>query len=95
MVRIRRAFGDVLISAGALVALISLLAAFDGRVREQISLRIGSGAGASAQVAEASAALRDLTTLVVDAVRDQSIEHAPLVIFVLAATVLVLFMLRT
>jgi hypothetical protein len=27
--------------------------------------------------------------------RDQSIEHAPLVIFVLAATVLVLFMLRT
>ena len=93
--RIHRAFGDVLISVGALLALIVILAAFDGRVREQISLRIGSGARASAQVAEASAALHDLTTVVMDAVRNQSIEHAPLVIFVLAATVLVLFMLRT
>lgn len=94
MVRIRRAFGDALISAGALVALILMLAAFDGRVREQLSLRIGSGR-ASAQVVGAGAAVRDLTGVVADAVRDQSIEHAPLVIFVLAATVLVLFMLRT
>jgi hypothetical protein len=29
------------------------------------------------------------------ALRDQSIEHAPLVIFGVAATVLVLFMVRT
>jgi hypothetical protein len=33
--------------------------------------------------------------VVTEAVRDQSIEHAPLVIFVLAATVLMMFMLRT
>lgn len=94
MVRIRRAFGDALISVAALVALILMLAAFDGRVREQISLRIGSGR-ASAQVADAGAVVRNFTGVVADAVRDQSIEHAPLVIFVLAATVLVLFMLRT
>ncbi len=43
MVRIRRTFGDALISVGALVALVLMLAAFDGRVREQISLRLGSG----------------------------------------------------
>jgi len=94
MVRIRRAFGDALISVGALVALILTLAAFDGRVREQVALRIGPGR-ASAQVVDAGVVIRDLTGVVANAVRDQSIEHAPLVIFVLAATVLVLFMLRT
>ena len=94
MGRIRRAFGDALISVVALVALILMLAAFDGRVREQISLRIGSGR-ASAQVVNAGVVVRDLTGVVADAVRDQSIEHAPLVIFVLGATVLMLFMLRT
>jgi len=94
MVRTRRAFGDALISVGALVALVLMLAAFDGRVREQISLRIAPG-GASAQVEDAGVAIRDLTGVVADAVRDQSIEHAPLVIFVLAAVVLVLVMLRT
>jgi hypothetical protein len=88
----QRAFGDFLISAGALVALVLMLAAFDGRVREQISLRVSSP---SEQVAGAGVAVRDLASVVFDAVRDQSIEHAPLVIFVLAATVLLLFMLRT
>lgn len=88
----QRAFSDFLISAGALVALIVLLAAFDGRVREQISLRVSSP---STQVVGAGAALQNLASVVADAVRDQSIEHAPLVIFVLAGTVLILFMLRT
>ena len=92
MVRMQRAFSDFLISAGALVALIVLLAAFDGRVREQISLRVSSP---STQVVGAGAALQNLASVVADAVRDQSIEHAPLVIFVLAGTVLILFMLRT
>jgi hypothetical protein len=94
MVRIRRAFGDTLISVGALAALVLMLAAFDGRVREQMSLRLAPG-HASAQLAGASVALRDLSAVVVEAVHDQGIEHAPLVIFVLAATVLLLFMLRT
>ena len=94
MVRIPRAFSDVLISAGALLALVVMLAAFDVRVREQISLRVGAGRP-STQVADAGVAIRDVASVIVTAVRDQSIEHAPLVIFVLAATVLVLFMLRT
>ena len=95
MVRIKRAFGDALISVAALITLMVMLAAFDVRVREQISMRIGSGRAASAQVADAGVMIRDLTSVVTEAVRDQSIEHAPLVIFVLAATVLMLFMLRT
>jgi hypothetical protein len=93
-VRIPRAFSDVLISVAALLTLIVMLAAFDVRVREQLSLRVGAGSS-STQVADASVAIRDVVSVVVAAVRDQSIAHAPLVIFVLAATVLVLFMLRT
>ena len=90
----RRAFSDTLISVMALGALVLILAAFDVRVREQISLRVGPGR-TSAQVADAGMAIRDVARVAVSAVRAQSIEHAPLVIFVLAATVLVLFMLRT
>ena len=39
--------------------------------------------------------VRDLTSVIAGAARDQSLEHAPLLIFALAATVLVLLMLRT
>ena len=90
----RRGFGDVLMSLGALLVLMFMLAAIDGRVREQISLRLGSGT-TSAQVADAGATVRNLAGVVFVAVRDQSIEHAPLVLFVIAALVLVFFMLRT
>jgi hypothetical protein len=94
MTSINRRFGDVLISIGALGSLLLLLAAFDPRMREQIALRLGSG-DPGGQVAEAGATIRNLGLVVLDAIQSQSIEHAPLVIFVLAATVLVLFMLRT
>lgn len=90
----RRAFSDTLISVMALGALVLILASFDDRIREQITLGVSPG-HASAKVADASATVSNLTGAVVVAMRDQSIEHAPLVIFVLAATVLVLFMLRT
>lgn len=90
----KRAIGDALISVGALCALIAMLATFDARVREQIMMRVGVGQPA-AQVADAEATVRTLASVVFVAARDQSIEHAPLVIFVLLATVLLLFMLRT
>jgi hypothetical protein len=90
----RRRAGDVLISMGALSALLITLVLIDGRVREQVSMRIG-GAQASADLVNAGSAVRDVVTVVFEAARDQSIEHAPMFIFVLVATVLVLFMLRT
>jgi hypothetical protein len=93
MAQTRRVFGDAIISIAGLAALVLLLATFDERVREQISLRVGMG-GAS-QIADAEATVRSLTLTLVDAVRDQSLEHSPLVIFVLAAVVLTLVMLRT
>ena len=92
--RKRCAFRDALISAGGVLVLLAALVAVDGRVREQIALRMSPGR-ASAQVVETGATVRDLTAVMFDAARDQSIEHAPLVLFVLGGTVLLLFMLRT
>jgi hypothetical protein len=81
-----------MLSVGALAIVLFTLVSVDERVREQFSLRM---ADPSAQLASASTQVRDLTSVIVEAARDQSIEHAPLMIFVLAAVVLLLFMLRT
>jgi hypothetical protein len=85
--------GDAVLSVGALGVLITVLAAMDQRMREQVMLRIHGDP--SAQLSSASATLRSLTAIVVKSVHDQSIEHAPMVIFVLLAVVLLVFMLRT
>jgi hypothetical protein len=89
----RRTFNDALISVGALAALLLTLVAADDRVREQLSARFSGGP--SQQIANASSQVSDLMTVVATAARHQSLEHAPLMLFVVAATVLVLFMLRT
>ena len=89
----RRAFGEALMSTGALAILLLVLVAVDDRVREQISLRVA--ARSTVELASAGERVRDLTTVIAEAVRDQSVEHAPLLIFTLSAFVLVMFMLRT
>lgn len=89
----RRAFGEMLMSAGAVAVLLAALILFDDRVREQISLRVSSHP--TAELAAAGEQVKGLTEIVLDAARDQTIGHAPLVIFTLAATILVIFMLRT
>lgn len=88
----RRGFSEALLSAATLAVLLLVLVAADDRVRDQFTLRMSRP---SVEVADASHRVRDLTTVIVGAVRDQSIEHAPMVIFALAAGVLTLFMLRT
>jgi hypothetical protein len=81
--------------AGAGVAAVVLgLAVIDDRVRDQLAMLM-SGRGPTAEMIGAGTWLEDLVALVVQAVRDQSMAHAPLVIFALAALVLVLLMLRT
>ena len=89
----RRAFGDAMISLGAVLLLVMMLVTIDPRVREQVSGAWG-GPG-SPRVATISSQMREVTSVVVTAARDHSIDNAPLMIFALAATVLVLFMLRT
>jgi hypothetical protein len=90
----QRAFGDALISGGALAALLTALVAVDDRIRQQLSLRF-TGASVSSEVMHAGSGARELVAVVVQVAKDQSLDHAPLMIFVLAASVLVLFMLRT
>jgi hypothetical protein len=49
----------------------------------------------TARIADAGAQIENVSTVMFKAARYQSVEHAPLVIFGVAATILVLFMLRT
>jgi hypothetical protein len=89
----RRAFREVLMSAGTVMILLLVLIAADDRVREQFSQRVV--ARPSAELAGAGRRVGDVTTVIAEAIREQSLGHAPLLIFALVATVLVLFMLRT
>jgi hypothetical protein len=89
----RRAWGEVLMSVGTVTTLLLVLIAVDPRVREQLSTRVISRP--SVELAAAGQHARDFTSVIVEVARDQSSTHAPLLIFALAGTVLVLFMLRT
>jgi hypothetical protein len=90
----RRAVSDALISMGALAVLLLALVSVDDRVRERITNMLAAPPS-SAQIVGAGETIREVSAIVVSAARDQSIEHAPLMIFAAAATVLVLFMVRT
>ena len=91
--RLRRFGGDVLASAGVIAIVIAVLVSFDVRVREQAqaAIRAASPSG----VGNARGLLGDIATTMLDALRTQSIEHAPLLIFVVVGTVLLLCMVRT
>ena len=90
----RRALGDAAISLFALIALLVALVSVDDRVRERVASVVGTTPNTS-QLVGAGREISSLVTLVFDALKDQSVAHAPLVIFAVAATVLVLFMVRT
>jgi hypothetical protein len=89
----RRAYREVLMSVGAVGIIVLTLTAFDDRVRDQVSLRVM--AHPAAQAATVGYQVRDLTSVIVQAARDQSFGHGPLLIFALVSAVLLLFMLRT
>jgi hypothetical protein len=80
-------------SVGTVAILLLALICFDDRVREQVMQRFV--AHPTTELSSAGRQVSDLTTVIVKAARDQSLGHAPLLIFTLAAAVLVLFMLRT
>ena len=80
-------------SAGGVAILLLALIAFDDRVRDHVTRRIV--AHPSAELSSVGRQVSDFTSVIAIAARDQSIGHAPLLIFTLATAVLVLFMLRT
>jgi hypothetical protein len=89
----RRSFAGTLSTLGGLCALALGLAAIDERVREGMA-RLFTLRSASGELATFGGRFRELAEIAFIAIRDQSIEQAPLVIFGLAALVLLLFMLR-
>ena len=90
-VGMQRVFGDAVISISAMLALLMMLVAIDPRVRIQFASAWG-GSGAPSSVSQD---LGEISGVVVSSIRDHGIDNAPLMVFALAATVLVLFMLRT
>jgi hypothetical protein len=89
----RRVYREALMSAGTLAILLLVLIAFDDRVRDQVSRRVI--AHPSQELASVGRQAGNLTNAIAVVARDQSRGHGPLLIFTLAAGVLVLFMLRT
>ena len=87
-----RVFKDALISGAALIILLVALVAIDDRVRARFEAAVQGDL--SSDVRSATSMASDVVGVLVIAARDQSIDHAPMVVFVFAATVLVLGMLR-
>ena len=90
----RRANSDALISLGALALLLVALVSIDDRVRERVD-RLLAAPPSSAEIAGVGNDIEKVSTEMFRAARSQSVEHAPLVIFGVAAVILVAFMLRT
>ncbi len=91
--RVRRVGGDLLVSIGVLGAVIGVLVSIDVRVREQLqtAVNVASPSG----LGGADGRLQEVGSTLFDAARSQSIEHAPLVIFAVVATVLLLALARS
>lgn len=89
----RRVLGDALISAAALVVLLVGLMVIDVTVRDRVLSVVQRGEIASSLSSMLSTAGSVAGVLLV-AAREQSLDHAPLAVFVVAATALVLAMLR-
>jgi hypothetical protein len=90
---VRRAISDSMLTTGGALAVVIGLVMIDGRVRQEIAMQMS--ARPSVELASAGARAHDLAMVMMLAVHDQSLAHAPMVIFAVAGFVLFLFMLRT
>lgn len=88
--RLPRGTGEAIGSLICFIAVLATLVAVDDRVRERISIEMSSE-----HLATWSERANAIVAVVLDVARDQSIAHAPLLVFSIVAVVLVLFMLRT
>jgi hypothetical protein len=88
-----RGFREALMSVGTVAVLVLVLVAVDDRVRERLSEQVT--AHPSVEVASMGRQVRDFTSVIAQSARHQSIGHVSMLMFTLAAAVLVLFMLRT
>lgn len=85
--------GVVTTSAG-IGAIVVGLAIIDERVRSEVAA-LAAGRASTGELSGVGARIYDLGIVALQAVRDQSIEHAPLTLFALVALMLFVLMLRT
>ena len=90
-----RFVSDALLSGAALVLLLLVVVASDARVRSEIAMRFGSPSRASNEIVSVGARAQNLATVVVRVAVEQSQQHTPMVIFLAAATMLTVFMIRS
>jgi hypothetical protein len=88
--RIRHLGSDALASVGVLAFVLTVLVSVDERVREQAELLFSPGGVGSVGVQ-----LGQVGSALVEAAKTQSIEHAPMMTFIVVATVLLLGMMRS
>jgi hypothetical protein len=88
--RVGRSLGEAAGSAACFFAVLAALVMADAQVRERITDAITRARTAS-WADQGSAVIR----VVIDAASQQSIAHAPLLIFTVVGALLLLFMLRT
>jgi hypothetical protein len=88
-----RAVNQTLISGAALAIVVAGLVLLDPRVRHSFAHLAADTP--SAEFAQMGTGVVALGSTVATAVLDQSIANAPLMMFVVIATVLMLFMVRT
>lgn len=83
-----------LATAGSLAVILAGMAAMNDRVRDQLHIVV-NGRGPSPEITASTHHVESAVLSALDVLRDQSMAHAPLTIFALAAAVLLLVMLRT
>ena len=88
----RRAWNDVLISVGAISLVLVVLIAFDGQLRDRVSDRVGRAQATG--IVDTGHQIRNLARFAFQVVKAECQEHTTMVVFVTAATVLTLFMVR-
>jgi hypothetical protein len=82
---------QAIVSASVFVGLLLVLAFWDGRVRQQV----GDVLHGDAQMSSLGSRAAELGGVIISAIRYQSIDNGPMVVFAAVGAVLVLFMLRT
>jgi hypothetical protein len=86
-----RRFRQALVSAAVFVAILVALVSVDDRVQERFSEVFSGGGGLSPW----GDRVGDLAGALTTALRNQSIENAPLLVFAAVGAVLFVFMVRT
>ena len=82
---------EAVVSPAVFGVILLMLVSVDERVRDRFTTLVSGGDG----IAPWTARLADLGDALLSAVRSQSIENAPLLVFATVGVVLVLFMVRS